>query len=160
MKELLQIAKNDHKKIIEANELAKMYVEEGRISHAKEAMHCIGIFKLSGDMESAVGLIDQMNTSDLKADVMIFNNVIDGCAKAKNWETALNLLQRMHNLGLKRDIISYSSAISACAKAGRWMESVDLLKSMDKEGLTPDTICFSSVISACANKGRWREVSG
>jgi pentatricopeptide repeat domain-containing protein 1 len=157
IKEVLRFAKNDPSLINHANIIAKDYIAQNSIQNIKDAMCCVSIFKLADDTASAMKVIENMNTRNLKADTFLYNNVISVCTKTKDWRQAIELLLIMQNKGVSSDTISFSSAISACAKAGRWRESLNLLNEMTIAGIAADTICYSSAISACAAAGCWKE---
>ena len=150
IKEVLRFAKNDPSLINHASMIAKDYISQNSIQNIKDAMCCVSIFKLADDTASAMKVIENMDTRNLKADTFLYNNVISVCTKTKDWRQAIELLLIMQNKGVTSDTISFSSAISACAKAGRWRESLNLLNEMTIAGIAADTICYSSAISACA----------
>ena len=157
IKEVLRFAKNDPSLINHASMIAKDYISQNSIQNIKDAMCCVSIFKLADDTASAMKVIENMDTRNLKADTFLYNNVISVCTKTKDWRQAIELLLIMQNKGVTSDTISFSSAISACAKAGRWRESLNLLNEMTIAGIAADTICYSSAISACAAAGCWKE---
>lgn len=157
IKEVLQFAKNDPSLITNANIIAKDFIAQNSIQNMKDAMCCVSIFKLADDTASAMKVIENMDTRNLKPDTFLYNNVISVCKKTKDWRQAIELLLIMQNKGVSSDTISFSSAISACAKAGKWRESLNLLNEMTIAGIAADTICYSSAISACATAGCWKE---
>ena len=156
LKSLYLEARNRRGSAKVAAENAKKLLVSNDIRSAKEAMIAINIFKLSGDLEEAVNVLNHMINISV-VDAILFNNVIDGFARRRQWEMAIELLENMIALSIIPDTISYSSAICACEKAGRWQEALQLLEKMILNNIDRDTICYSSVISACASRGRWKE---
>jgi pentatricopeptide repeat domain-containing protein 1 len=159
VKELLQIVKLDKSLVTEiCNEVKERYSIRG-VENAKEAMNIISLYKIDGDVTSAIHLLNKLindpNTKFL--DTAIFNNLIDLCAKQKNVAMVIYILQRMESLGINKDKITYGSALSACANSGKWELALKLLDQMMKRNIQPDTICYSSAISACSRSGQLKE---
>ena len=157
LKLLLQQAKNDNQLIKPSSEKVKQMLAGKQIRTTREAMTAISLLKLSGNLEGAVSVLSYMVENSIPVDAYIFNNLIDGCARIRNWGLGLELLDKMCSLNISPDTITFSSAISACEKSGKWELALELLERMTKLGIKRDTICFSTVISACARKGQWKQ---
>eukprot|EP01041_Mallomonas_annulata_P006425 gene6425-12989_t len=154
LKDIYNEAKREKKNIQLAVSATETLLNENKITNPREAMTAISIFKLAGKIDAAVDILVYMETNKIRPDTFIYNNLIDGCARFRDWRRALSLLSSMTISNTPRDTISYSSAISACEKTGQWQEALRLLGQMADEGIPRDTICYSSVISACASGGQ------
>lgn len=157
IKDVFQSAKMDSSFITQARIIARDYVAKDNIQNMKDAMSCVGIFKLAEDTTSAVSVIENMHSRNLNPDTFLYNNVISVCTRVSDWRLAIDVLLLMQSRKVHSDTISFSSAINACARAGRWRESLNLLNEMTAAGVKADTICYSSAISACAAAGCWKE---
>ena len=145
---------------------ADNFVGGGYVREAKAGHIVVSIYKLvdkgSGSyIKHALSTLNDMITRGITPDTLIFNNIIDMCAKSKcssGYDLALEQLELMTSMNVKPDLLTYTSLITACAKVGRWRESMALMEDIEKvHGIKPDHIMYTSVIKACAFEGRWKE---
>ena len=64
----------------------------------------------------ALGLLQEMPTRDIQADVISCSAVISACEKGACWEAALGFLWEMPRRSLQPELFSFDAAISACEK--------------------------------------------
>jgi pentatricopeptide repeat protein len=62
----------------------------------------------------------ELESSDLGADVISYSTTITACANALQWETALRLFNEMKERGIDLDNKCYNTVITACAKVAEW----------------------------------------
>lgn len=169
LKLAFKIAKKDRnkKKIDEARGLADAIIANKYNIGNKDAHMIISAYKLAdGGSGTYIGqassVLDEMISSGVMPDTMIFNNVIDMLAKCRNGSDghgmALHQLDRMKDLGVVPDLLTYTSIITSCARHDKWKESIQLLDEITtKHNIEPDRVIYTAVIKACSNSGRWRE---
>jgi pentatricopeptide repeat domain-containing protein 1 len=157
---MLSKVKSNRGYINEAREIALAHMTA--IKTVKEAMALVSIFNLAGDVKNSIRVLDQLASSDtsIAVDTKLFNNVLSGCARTKNWRLALDILTRMKNGNIEMDAISFGTVINALSKDGQWQLSLGLLEDMEDIGVVPDTQCYSAVINALSKGGRWQESLG
>eukprot|EP01038_Epipyxis_sp_PR26KG_P004552 gene4552-6424_t len=142
----------------DAADFASNYMMNNQINNAKEAMIAINIFKNNNRIFDAVKIIDYLIDKSIPLDTLIFNNILDGCAKSYNSSLASTIFNRMISLDIKPDKISYTSMIKTYANINQWSKAIEIINLMlQDDHVSPDLICYSSAISACAKSGRWKE---
>lgn len=89
--------------------------------------------------------------SEIKADVLLGNALIDMYAKCGSIEIACKVFDEMPT----RDLVSWNTVIAGQGINGRGAEAVRYLYRMqeDEAGLKPDSITFISLLSACSHAG-------
>lgn len=89
--------------------------------------------------------------SEIEADVLVGNALIDMYAKCGSIETACKVFDEMP----VRDLVSWNTVIAGQGINGRGEEAIKYFFRMqeDEAGLRPDSITFISLLSACSHAG-------
>ncbi|CAK9019997.1 unnamed protein product [Durusdinium trenchii] len=132
--------------------------EDYRVSTQKGSLTCLG----TGQPETfwALGwapVADALCTE--AADSVVYNSMINACAKAGDIERADHWLERMLQAGVKPDDKTYNSLMHACGRNGN-PERAELWYACLESNLTPfDRITFSTIINSCAKAGSVEKAS-
>eukprot|EP00434_Breviolum_minutum_P037228 symbB.v1.2.033003.t2/scaffold3971.1/size48227/2 len=87
------------------------------------------------------------------ADIVCFNTVLHGCAKATVWRVALQVLENLALFGPSANEISYNSAAAACRKASRWDLALQLL-GMDMD---INIVRLGAVLASHERASQWQQ---
>eukprot|EP00122_Pirum_gemmata_P003895 Pgem_evm1s3525 len=79
-----------------------------------------------------------MEERGISADVVTYNNLIDGCSKNNRFDLSIKYFQDMQRSGIKRsginpDIVTYTSLIAGCSKNNRIDESIKYFQEMQEK---------------------------
>ena len=91
------------------------------------------------EWERALGLLDEMESKEMKPDIISYDAGISACEKACEWEQAIVLLQDLNIKKLQPTIVTCSALISACGNGGEWplalyfFDEAGLVKGRSKE---------------------------
>ncbi|KAG6398538.1 hypothetical protein SASPL_140003 [Salvia splendens] len=110
---------------------------------------------ISGDIDEAFLLRDEMIKKGISPNVVIYNALIDGLCKSGNLDRALRLFHklyikgRMIKEGVAPSVQTYCAFLSSFLRRGNEKEYVKLLDEMQKDGLATDSIrhCRSFEVS-------------
>ncbi|KAI0513491.1 hypothetical protein KFK09_009515 [Dendrobium nobile] len=83
-------------------------------------------------------------------DIVSYNALIHGYAKAGNLQNAQQLFNQM----LQRDAISYGTMIVAYSHFGQHSDALQLFDQMQSDGFKPDNVALASALSSCAHMGQ------
>lgn len=72
------------------------------------------------EWERALGILDEMESKEMKPDIISYDAGISACEKACEWEQAIVLLQDLNTKKLQPTIVTCSALISACGNGGEW----------------------------------------
>ena len=104
----------------------------------------------------ALGLLEDMQQTEVALDIIVFSAAISACEKAGQWTTAFDLFHQMQRQIVQVDAISVSAVISACEKAAQWEAAIDFLHhSLTSLRLPSNSVSFAAAISACEKAGEW-----
>ena len=104
----------------------------------------------------ALGLLEDMQQTEVALDIIVFSAAISACEKAGQWTTAFDLFHHMQRQIVQVDAISVSAVISACEKAAQWEAAIDFLHhSLTSLRLPSNSVSFAAAISACEKAGEW-----
>merc|ERR1719433_421017 len=104
----------------------------------------------TGDLEMAVGLLDQMYIRDgIPPDGQTFAILVNACAKAGRTDKAFALINRMPEFTLQPCVVVYTSLIECCGNSGDLEKAFAVYKEMLSKGLTPDATCIGALADAC-----------
>jgi len=93
------------------------------------------------------------------ANTVIYNTVINACAKNGRLERAETWLQRLASEPrLQPDVISYNTLVGACAKAGDAQMAEKWMTRMVEAGLQPNRVTYLVVLQQHSRAGRPRNV--
>lgn len=113
--------------LILGNALLDMYVK------CKELDFALNVFN---------GLVD-------KKDIVSWNTMISGCAKAGELELALSMFNEMP----RKDIVSWNSLMAGYSQRGDYKMVMNLFDRMVAENVRPDNITMVCLVSAAAETG-------
>jgi pentatricopeptide repeat protein len=86
------------------------------------------------------------NSSQYKMDEVIFNSILDGCAKTGNFEKAMSIATDMNSLSIPKSNVTYSILVKIYAGAKQTEKALDLLNEMESEGIKPGVIVYTCLI--------------
>ncbi|EFJ26185.1 hypothetical protein SELMODRAFT_441948 [Selaginella moellendorffii] len=88
-----------------------------------------------------------------KPSLIVYNILLDACAKAGLHLQAMQLYNEVCGSGLKANAITYTSAITALVRSGRCAKAEELYKRMLRLKISPTAHTYTSMIHAYAMKG-------
>jgi pentatricopeptide repeat protein len=107
--------------------------------------------------ERAMQQLEHMQSEGAKPNSVLFNTLLDACAKRGIAHNSVALLQQMEAAGVAPDAISYNFVINACSKAGQHKHAVAVLKQMRLLGLTLMHIATLVLLTHVLNVGRFTQ---
>jgi pentatricopeptide repeat protein len=104
----------------------------------------------SGRLDGALRLKGAMVGLGLKADEVIFNNILGGCAKEADAELAKNTYKEMVDSGVKPSNATFSILIRLYAQCKLLDEAVDMLRREPAaRGVVPEPRLYSQLVHCC-----------
>jgi pentatricopeptide repeat protein len=82
-------------------------------------------------------------------DVILYNALIDRCAKGKEPLRALVVFEEMRFQGVAPNLITYNALIGACAKGNQPERALEIFEGMRKQGVTPSLTTYRILIGTC-----------
>merc|ERR1719265_3029147 len=83
--------------------------------------------------------------------VVMFNTIIDACARVGRMESVTDLLEDMKTYGVRPNLITYSTMIKGHCQSGDIQTAFTLLGQMKlTTNLKPDEIMYNSLLDGCA----------
>jgi len=111
----------------------------------------IKCFCASGNLDRALGLLTEMRADGkFVPDEMIYNTLLDGCAKEQRLSDALCLVQEMKNVHVRPSNYTLSMLVKLmgrCKKLGKAFDVVDNFT--DEFGFRPNIQVYTCLIQAC-----------
>jgi len=104
------------------------------------------------ETQQCLKIYDEMKANRVPCSLVIFNSLIDACARVGNTERASEIFRDMCAQGVTPDLITYSTVIKAYCVQGDLEQGVQLFTLMRRRGVTPDAILFNSLLDGCARK--------
>jgi pentatricopeptide repeat protein len=105
-------------------------------------------------LDRVKAIYEEMGRRSIDMSVIMFNTVIDCCARVGRMESVTDLLADMRKHGVKPNLITYSTMIKGYCQSGEIQIAFSLLERMRREtNFTPDEIMYNSLLDGCAQHG-------
>lgn len=99
-----------------------------------------------GSLESAVGVVELMESNGLDPDLITFNTLFDALYRNKKMDVAEKLWVLMESKNVVANVRSYNPKLRALVADDRISEAVDLIEEMRTKGVMPDIYSFNALI--------------
>jgi len=86
---------------------------------------------------------------DFKLDEVVYNSILDGCAKTGNLEKAALIYNDMKAKNISRSNVTYSILIKLYSNARQEDKALGLLDEMVSNGIKPGLIVYTCLIQTC-----------
>jgi pentatricopeptide repeat protein len=106
---------------------------------------------MSGDVDKAFGLLKEMQDDGKYApDEVMFNSLLDGCAKQHRLEAALKLLEDMRSAGVAPSNYTLSILVKLLGRSRRLNQAFSMVDKICKDnGFRPNIQVYTCLIQAC-----------
>ncbi|CAG8604667.1 3677_t:CDS:1 [Cetraspora pellucida] len=88
--------------------------------------------------------------------VEVYNTLISGCVKRKDFKSAYSILEIMRRKNLQPSHVTYNILINLCAKLEKKKEAEELFRDMLKANIQPNVRTYSSLFEVC---GKVKDIS-
>jgi len=107
----------------------------------------------SGDLDKGLQLLQDMEREGKFApDEVMYNSLLDGCAKQHRLEAALRLLDAMRAAGVVPSNYTLSIMVKLLGRARRLGQAFSMVKSLSEEhGFRPNIQVYTCLMQACFN---------
>ncbi|KAJ7946874.1 Pentatricopeptide repeat [Quillaja saponaria] len=133
----------------------KLSVEPDSVSYNT----VIKAFCEMGSFDSAVSMLDEMESKGLEPDLITFNTLLNGLYGKGRFSDGEKIWNRMNEKNVVANIRSYNSKLQGLAAEKKTKEAVDLLEEMRNKGLKPDVFSFNSIIKGFVNEGNLEDAT-
>jgi pentatricopeptide repeat protein len=108
-------------------------------------------YATSGDMAKAFSLFDEIQAmDDMIPDEIVYNSLIDGCARGEDYDRGLQVLADMKTKGISPSNFTLSVVIKLCCRCKRLDHAFKFTEELNKEfRLKPNDHVFANLIQAC-----------
>lgn len=89
------------------------------------------------------------NIDQFKLDEIIFNSILDGCAKTGNYTRAMDIHKDMSDLNIQKSNVTYSILVKIYSNAGHENKAMAILEEMKLKGIKPGIIVYTCLIQTC-----------
>jgi len=106
-----------------------------------------------GKLDKAFELLASMRqTTKFKPDEIMFNSLLDGCARQGLWERGISLLEEMEQVGIKPSNFTLSILVKLASRSKRLDAAFDLSAAISsKYRFKLNVHVFSNLVHACIN---------
>merc|ERR1719213_1113001 len=113
--------------------------------------HCF-----SGDIDSAFAFLQEMrDTNAIVPDEMLYNSMLDGCAKEHRLQEALDLFATMRAEGVRPSNFTLCTLIKLLGRARRLPQAFGILDELcGQGGLRPNVQVYTCLMTACMDNGQ------
>ncbi|KAK6537519.1 hypothetical protein TWF694_011702 [Orbilia ellipsospora] len=118
----------------------------------EDYVHIIRAYVERGEVATAVEKLEAMSELNLEPDILCYNTLLRGFAKAEDMDGAMEYLNIILSKGLVPDHSTYGSLMYVCAARGDF-ENVDLLFRAAGKSMKPSATMWSMVVWAHVNGG-------
>merc|ERR1719199_1065648 len=110
----------------------------------------------SGDVDAAFSVVREMQeTSFLKPDEILYNSLLDGCAKEHRVKEALDLFAQMRAQGVQPSNFTLCTLVKLLGRARRLPQAFAILEELcGKGGLRPNVQVYTCLMTACVGNGQ------
>merc|ERR1719482_407075 len=92
-----------------------------------------------------------MNERKIELSVVMYNTLIDACARCGRMEHLPKILEDMTTRGVKPNVITYSTMLKGHCQNGNIQAGFAILEQMKQDArLKPDEIVYNSLLDGCA----------
>merc|ERR1719482_1580589 len=92
-----------------------------------------------------------MNERKIELSIVMYNTLIDACARCGRMEYLPKILEDMKSNRAKPNVITYSTMLKGHCQNGNIQEAFAILEQMKKDArLKPDEIMYNSLLDGCA----------
>jgi pentatricopeptide repeat protein len=123
----------------------------GVLPNAHSFSAVINAHAKAGDIESAIRWLVKMEAAGIAADVVVYNTVLDACAKAKCKQSAAQVFKRMTANEIRPDVRSYASFARPFAYDGDYQEVERMRTEMQAIGLRMNEYFLYALLVAYAS---------
>ncbi|KAJ8906885.1 hypothetical protein NDN08_003369 [Rhodosorus marinus] len=116
------------------------------------AMSIIKAYSQIGNTNQARRIADQLAKSG-RADIHVWNALMDAFAKNREMDKADEHLHRMYRLKRTPDVVTYNTLILGYACAGNRDKAVEMFEKLKKEGLRPNERSYHPIIMNLSETG-------
>jgi len=111
----------------------------------------IKCFCASGNLNRALGLLTEMRADGkFVPDEMMYNTLLDGCAKEQRLSDALRLVQEMKNDQVRPSNYTLSMLVKLMGRCKKLSKAFDVVESLtDEFGFRPNIQVYTCLIQAC-----------
>ena len=94
-------------------------------------------------------LVDDMQAANVSPHVVIFNLVIDACARVNgHWEQAVKLIDDIQAANVSPSVVTFILIIDACANVnGHWEQTGKLIADIQAANVNPNVVIFTLVVT-------------
>merc|ERR1719390_165255 len=113
--------------------------------------HCF-----SGDVDAAFAVLAEMQDTDsLVPDEMLYNSLLDGCAKEHRLQEALDLFATMRARGVRPSNFTLCTLVKLLGRARRLPQAFGILDELcGAGGLRPNVQVYTCLMTACMDNGQ------
>merc|ERR1719262_1770880 len=106
---------------------------------------------MSGDVDKAFEVLSEMKRDGKHApDEILYNSLLDGCAKQHRLDDALRLLDDMQDAGVVPSNYTLSIMVKLLGRSRRLNQAFDMVETICKEnGFRPNIFVYTCLIQAC-----------
>jgi pentatricopeptide repeat protein len=97
------------------------------------------------------------NKRDFTLDEVIYNSILDGCAKTNMLERAMSVYEDMKANNVKRSNVTYSILVKLYANAKMEDKALQILSEMQENGIKPGIIVYTCLIQTCLRSKRFEQ---
>merc|ERR1719450_325468 len=113
--------------------------------------HCF-----SGNIDAAFTVFQEMRDTDaLVPDEMLYNSLLDGCAKEHRLQEALDLFATMRAEGVKPSNFTLCTLVKLLGRARRLPQAFGIMEELCTQGgLRPNIQVYTCLMTACVDNGQ------
>jgi pentatricopeptide repeat protein len=106
---------------------------------------------MSGDIEKAFDVLQEMKRDGKSApDEILFNSLLDGCAKQNRLDDALKLLDDMQDMGVVPSNYTLSILVKLLGRSRRLNQAFTMVETICREnGFRPNIFVYTCLMQAC-----------
>jgi len=109
-------------------------------------------------MDRAMEVYTEMRNENVELSVIMFNTLIDACARCGRMDYLPNLLADMKTQRVKPNVVTYSTMLKGHCQNGQVQRGFAILEQMKTEAqLKPDEIMYNSLLDGCAQNNLFEE---
>jgi len=109
-------------------------------------------------MDRAMEVYKEMRNEKVELSVIMFNTLIDACARCGRMDYLPNLLADMKTQRVKPNVVTYSTMLKGHCQNGQVQRGFAILEQMKTEAqLKPDEIMYNSLLDGCAQNNLFEE---
>lgn len=91
-------------------------------------------------------MLEVMDKSNIKADEVLYNSLLDGCCKAGEVDMALKVYSNMRTLCIRPSNVTFSILVKVHSKRNDLKTALLVLKEMKDEKIEPGLIVYTCLI--------------